>query len=43
MALSTRFMPAFLVVLDKMARLDYFAADVPDQCGDGHPYYWSSL
>jgi hypothetical protein len=39
-ALSTRFFPAFLVTLANFAERDIFASAAPDQCSDGHDYYW---
>jgi hypothetical protein len=40
--LRARFLPAYLVSLDKLAEQDYFAELAPDTCVDGHPQYWDA-
>lgn len=42
MALSERFLPAFLVTLENLAERDYFAERTPTTCVDDHPMYWDS-
>ena len=41
-SLATRFLPAYLLTLDKFAEQNYFAQAAPDRCPDGHEYFWNT-